>query len=63
MIESVVFSLCIYRQTIINEIVYTMVNHGMNIDARHIMLLADLMTFKVCCVCMDYSLVHNDITC
>lgn len=37
----------LYRQTIINEIAYTMVNHGMNIDARHIMLLADLMTFKV----------------
>ena len=36
------------RQTIINEIVYTMVNHGMSIDARHVMLLADLMTFKVC---------------
>lgn len=35
------------RQTIINEIVYTMVNHGMNIDIRHVMLLADLMTFKV----------------
>ncbi|XP_064391551.1 DNA-directed RNA polymerase III subunit RPC1-like isoform X2 [Halichondria panicea] len=34
------------RQTIINEIVYTMVNHGMSIDARHVMLLADLMTFK-----------------
>ncbi len=25
-----------------------MVNHGMSIDARHVMLLADLMTFKVC---------------
>ncbi len=35
------------RQTIINEIVYTMVNHGMSIDSRHVMLLADLMTFKV----------------
>ena len=39
--------LFLYRQTIINEIVYTMVNHGMNIDSRHVMLLADLMTFKV----------------
>jgi len=39
--------ICLYRQTIINEIVYTMVNHGMSIDARHVMLLADLMTFKV----------------
>ena len=35
------------RQTIINEIAYTMVNHGMSIDTRHVMLLADLMTFKV----------------
>ena len=35
------------RTTIINEIVYTMVNHGMSIDIRHIMLLAELMTFKV----------------
>jgi len=34
------------RTTIINEIVYTMVNHGMSIDIRHVMLLADLMTFK-----------------
>ena len=38
---------CSCRQTIINEIVYTMVNHGMSIDARHVMLLADLMSFKV----------------
>ena len=30
-----------------NEIVYTMTNHGMSIDIRHVMLLADLMTFKV----------------
>ena len=36
-----------YRLTIINEIVYTMTNHGMSIDARHVMLLADLMSFKV----------------
>lgn len=41
----IVVLLC--RQTIINEIVYTMVNHGMSIDARHVMLLADLMCFKV----------------
>ncbi|XP_067671207.1 DNA-directed RNA polymerase III subunit RPC1-like isoform X3 [Haliotis asinina] len=34
------------RSTIMNEIVYTMVNHGMSIDIRHVMLLADLMTFK-----------------
>ena len=45
--ESVMIVMAPYRQTIINEIVYTMVNHGMNIDIRHVMLLADLMTFKV----------------
>uniref|UniRef100_A0A3P8RPU4 DNA-directed RNA polymerase n=1 Tax=Amphiprion percula TaxID=161767 RepID=A0A3P8RPU4_AMPPE len=32
------------RSTIINEIQYTMVSHGMSIDRRHVMLLADLMT-------------------
>jgi DNA-directed RNA polymerase III subunit RPC1 len=34
------------RRVIIDEIVYTMKNHGMSIDQRHVMLLADLMTFK-----------------
>ncbi|KAI9105948.1 hypothetical protein DFS34DRAFT_656655 [Phlyctochytrium arcticum] len=34
------------RYTIINEIMYTMKSHGMTIDQRHVMLLADLMTFK-----------------
>jgi DNA-directed RNA polymerase III subunit RPC1 len=34
------------RSTIINEIAYTMTSHGMNIDIRHFMLLADLMTYK-----------------
>ena len=32
------------RKTIINEIQYTMSQHGMTIDARHTMLLADCMT-------------------
>lgn len=35
------------RATIIDEIVYTMKSHGMVIDLRHVMLLADLMTSKV----------------
>ena len=35
------------RSTIINEIVYTMTTHGMSIDIRHVMLLADLMTYKI----------------
>ena len=30
-----------------NEITYTMKSHGMSIDSRHVMLLADLMTFRV----------------
>ena len=30
-----------------NEINVTMKSHGMSIDTRHVMLLADLMTFKV----------------
>ncbi|XP_078179923.1 nuclear RNA polymerase C1 [Carex rostrata] len=34
------------RQCIINEILYTMNSHGMSIDIRHMMLLADLMTYK-----------------
>ncbi|KCV73369.1 DNA-directed RNA polymerase III subunit RPC1 [Fonticula alba] len=34
------------RTTIINEIQYTMSSHGMSIDMRHVMLLADLMTCK-----------------
>jgi len=35
------------RNTIIEQIMYTMGKHGMTIDSRHVMLLADLMTFKV----------------
>ena len=34
------------RQTIINEIKMVMENHGMSIDRRHMMLLADLMTSR-----------------
>lgn len=34
------------RQTIMNEIKYTMEKHGMNIDPRHVMLLGDIMTYK-----------------
>lgn len=34
------------RSTIMNEINVTMKSHGMSIDARHVMLLADLMTYK-----------------
>lgn len=34
------------RTCIIKEIQFTMGSHGMSIDGRHMMLLADLMTFK-----------------
>ena len=36
------------RQTIINEIQYTMKSHDMIIDPRHVMLLGDVMSYKVC---------------
>lgn len=35
------------RKTIIREIVYTMSNHGISIDQRHVALLADRMTSTV----------------
>jgi len=34
------------RKCIIDEIQYTMASHGMAIDIRHMMLLADVMTYK-----------------
>nr|AOE43186.1 RNA polymerase III largest subunit [Cavenderia deminutiva] len=34
------------RQTIMSEIQMIMTSHGMSIDSRHVMLLADLMSFK-----------------
>jgi DNA-directed RNA polymerase III subunit RPC1 len=35
------------RATIIREIQYTMSKHGMVIDPRHVMLLGDIMSYKV----------------
>ncbi len=35
------------RHTIMDEIKVTMSSHGMSIDPRHTMLLADCMTYKV----------------
>ena len=34
------------RQTIMDEIQYTMGQHGMDIDSRHVCLLADVMSFR-----------------
>jgi len=34
------------RQTIMDEIQYTMGSHGMDIDTRHVNLLADVMSFR-----------------
>ncbi len=34
------------RSTIINEIKFTMSSHSINVDIRHLQLVADLMTFK-----------------
>lgn len=36
------------RSKIIEQIDMTMSSHGMTIDTRHTMLLADCMTYKVC---------------
>jgi DNA-directed RNA polymerase III subunit RPC1 len=36
------------RRTIYDEIQHTMQSHGMSIDPRHVMLLGDVMTYKVC---------------
>ena len=49
------------RTTIMNEVNYTMSSHGMSIDIRHVMLLADLMTFKVSLdfkISIFYDFVH-----
>lgn len=45
------------RVSIIDEINYTMSSHGMTIDLRHMMLLADLMTYKV--LFLEYSSSKN----
>lgn len=34
------------RQTVMNEIQYTFGHHGMDIDTRHVTLLADVMCFR-----------------
>ncbi|XP_057794291.1 DNA-directed RNA polymerase III subunit 1 isoform X3 [Salvia miltiorrhiza] len=43
------------RKKIIEEIKYTMSSHGMTIDIRHMMLLADLMTFKVILISSNHK--------
>ena len=51
------------RKTIIKEIVYTMSNHGISIDQRHVALLADRMTSTVtmlmCCHGNDVMVVRE----
>jgi DNA-directed RNA polymerase III subunit RPC1 len=42
------------RRTIINEIQYTMESHNMIIDPRHVMLLGDVMSYKVFLECLSY---------
>ena len=55
------------RKKIIDEIHYTMSSHGMTIDIRHMMLLADLMSFKVTLFSfkLEWFLVYDrkDIIC
>jgi hypothetical protein len=47
------------KQTIINEIQYTMEGHGMNIDPRHVMLLGDVMTYKVSRAFLQKMYLHS----
>ena len=47
------------RSTIMNEINVTMKSHGMSIDARHVMLLADLMTYKVTSIHNHCLFIHS----
>lgn len=51
------------RNTIINEIQMTMESHGMTIDHRHVFLLGDIMTSKVCwsLLLIDRLLIHGII--
>ena len=42
-----------------NEINVTMKSHGMSIDARHVMLLADLMTYKVTSIHNHCLFIHS----
>ena len=42
-----------------NEINVTMKSHGMSIDARHVMLLADLMTYKVTSIHIHCLFIHS----
>jgi hypothetical protein len=43
------------RHTIMAQIKYTMGSHGMSIDDRHIMLLADCMTYKVTAAFLSWT--------
>lgn len=47
------------RKCIIEEIKYTMESHGMSIDIRHMMLLGDLMTFRVSKLCWVTKNLHG----
>ena len=47
------------RRTIINEIQYTMKSHDMNIDPRHVMLLGDVMSYKVRACCSQMLDTHD----
>ena len=50
------------RINIINEIKFIMKEHGMSIDPRHVMLLGDVMTYKVINL-LTYGKVNLDHSC
>lgn len=49
------------RSAIMTEINYTMGSHGMSIDDRHTMLLADCMTYKVSGGRGEIDGLHNGV--
>lgn len=47
------------RKTIVDQIQYTMDSHGLGVDPRHLMLLGDVMCFKVRSHLVPRSLVRR----
>jgi DNA-directed RNA polymerase III subunit RPC1 len=50
------------RQVIIEQIDYTMSSHGLGVDPRHIMLLGDVMCFKVRLLIFFSALLARELT-
>ena len=51
------------RKSIVAEIVETMAAHGIQLDVRHVLLLADLMTYRGEVHTYSHVLLFNAIMC